>query len=339
MELNLDVVLAFALILLAAAMNGAYAIPLRYMKRWNWENTWAAWTLLSMMLLPSVAAVLSVQGLGATYLHTAPGTLALMGVFGSLWGLGVLMIGMSFPLIGVAVGNAIALGCSAAVGNLLPLFGRQSNKLGTPSGNLILTGVAVMLVGVATCGWAGKERERRQGSAVPGKGKAVAGALLAGIGGSFGSLLYIALAYGDPILDAMRASNPGNTMVANAVWVPVLFAGGIPGLLYCLWLMRRNGSRAAYGMSATGGNWPLVVGMSVLWFGSVLLYGVGVLRIGRLGPVIGWPVFMSGAVVSSFLWGALAHEWRKSGGKSVALMLGGIALLMGAMMLFAKAGS
>ena len=78
---------------------------------------------------------------------------------------------------------------------------------------------------------------------------------------------------------------------------------------------------------------------SLLWFGSVLLYGMGAVRIGSLGPVVGWPVFMSGAVAASFVWGALAGEWRKAGGKAVGTMILGIALLIGAMVLFAKAGS
>ena len=44
------------------------------------------------------------------------------GAMGILWGTGVLLLGMSFPLVGVAVGAAVALGCSAAVGTLLPIL-------------------------------------------------------------------------------------------------------------------------------------------------------------------------------------------------------------------------
>jgi L-rhamnose-H+ transport protein len=99
-ELNSQVVFAFSLVLIAVAMHGAYGIPLRFMKGWNWENTWAVWTVVSMMLLPLFAAAISVHGLGAAYLQTSLGAFVLMGVFGALWGAGVLMIGISFPLVG-----------------------------------------------------------------------------------------------------------------------------------------------------------------------------------------------------------------------------------------------
>ena len=340
MQLSPQVLLAFGLILTAAAMNGAYAIPLRFMTRWKWENAWAVWTVLAMMVLPIATAIVTIPRLGETYAGTSPGTFALMGVFGALWGAGVLMIGMSFPLVGVAVGNAVALGSAAALGSLLPLFGRQADKLGTRAGNQILLGVAVLLAGVAVCGLAGRERERRQGVGIgSSQRKAFPGFLLALVGGSLTALLNIALAYGSAILDAVRTASPGSTMAANAVWVPVLFAGALPGLVYCLWLLRRNHSLAAYGGVATTFYWPLIVLMAALWFGSVLLYGVGALRIGSLGPVVGWPVFMSGAVIASFAWGALAGEWKQSGPKAVALMMGGIALLVAAMALFAKAAA
>jgi len=339
MQLGPGILYAFAMILGAAAMNGAYGIPLRFMKKWNWENAWAAWTVVSMMLLPSLAAWLSIRGLVPAYSHTGLTSFAEMGAFGALWGIGVLMIGMSFPMVGVAIGNAIALGCAATLGSLLPLLGRQSGKLGTTAGNLILAGIAVMLGGVAICGAAGKERERRQGAAVSEKGKAKAGAIVAGIGGSLTSALNIAFAYGDPILDEVRLRNPGSAMVANALWVPILMAGALPGLLYCGWLMRKNRSVKTYWVAESAGYWPLVLCMAALWFGSVLLYGAGAVRIGSLGPVVGWPVFMSGAVIFSFAWSALAGEWKRSGGKAVGLMIIGISLLISALLLFGRAGS
>lgn len=41
---EIGVVIGFLLVLLAAVMNGAYAIPMRFMSRWKWENIWLLWT-------------------------------------------------------------------------------------------------------------------------------------------------------------------------------------------------------------------------------------------------------------------------------------------------------
>jgi L-rhamnose-H+ transport protein len=339
MDLNRTVISAFGLILLAAAMNGAYAIPLRFMSRWKWENAWALWTLWSMVVLPGATAAVTIPGLGGVYAGTSPATFAMMAIFGAMWGVGVLLIGLSFPLVGVAVGNAVALGSAAAVGSLLPLLGKDASRLGTPSGRLILLGILVLLAGIGLCGWAGRARELRRGGAKAAGSGAIRGALIACLGGCLTSFLNAALAYGDSILDAVRAAEPGNVMAANAVWLPVLLAGGAPGLLHCLYRMRRNRSYDAFRREGTAVYWLLTVVMAGLWFASVLLYGLAVLRIGTLGPVIGWPVFMSGAVVSSFVWSALAGEWKKTGARPSALMAAGASLLLAAMVLFAKAGA
>jgi len=95
----------------------------------------------------------------------------------------------------------------------------------------------------------------------------------------------------------------------------------------------------AFIYAGTAHYWLLGFLMSVAWFGSVVLYGIGVTEIGELGPVIGWPVFMSGAVLASSGWGALTGEWRNSGSKSRLIMTGGISLLIVAVAVFGKAGS
>jgi L-rhamnose-H+ transport protein len=83
--------------------------------------------------------------------------------------------------------------------------------------------------------------------------------------------------------------------------------------------------------------WPIILGMAVLWFGSVWIYGIEVSAIGRLGSVVGWPVFMSGVVIFSFLWSVCAGEWKKCGRRPLALMMLGLSLQVGAMVLLAQA--
>jgi L-rhamnose-H+ transport protein len=120
-----DYVTGFLFILTAAAMNGAYAIPMKFMPRWKWENIWLVWTVLSLWALPLVLGWAAVPYPIQVYSKTPWTSLAVMGAMGILWGTGVLLLGMSFPLVGVAVGAAVALGCSAAVGTLLPFSVRM----------------------------------------------------------------------------------------------------------------------------------------------------------------------------------------------------------------------
>jgi L-rhamnose-H+ transport protein len=332
---NGAIAVSFAAILMGSAMNGAYAIPIRFMPQWRWANIWALWTVLALIVLPSITAFCSLSSLPGIYMETPRTVFVLMGIFGALWGTGVLMIGKSFPDIGVAVGNAVALGSAAVLGSAVPFLGKHADKIATRSGAWTESGICVLSIGIAVCGFAGRERDR--GRTKSDKQSLVRGLMLAGIGGSLTALLNVALAYGDPLLNVVRASNPGNSMAANAIWAPVLFAGGIPGVVYCAVLAIRHESVTDFIKPRTILYWPIISGMAVLWFGSVWIYGIEVSRIGRLGSVVGWPVFMSGVVIFSFLWSVYAGEWKRCGTRPFALMMLGLLLQAGAMVLLVKA--
>ena len=95
---------------------------MRFMTRWRWENIWLVWTVTSLWLFPLLLIWLAVPDPVHAYANTSWPTLLHMAIMGVMWGVGVLMIGMSFPLVGVAVGGAVGLGCAAATGSLLPLL-------------------------------------------------------------------------------------------------------------------------------------------------------------------------------------------------------------------------
>ncbi len=126
---ELGVVTGFLLVLLAAVMNGAYAIPMRFMSRWKWENIW-----LSVDGVEPVGdSRRDDVGCRASSDRCFPTNIVSiflrMGLMGLLWGAGVLLLGMSFPLVGVAVGAAVGLGCAAAMGTLLPILYTGSSML------------------------------------------------------------------------------------------------------------------------------------------------------------------------------------------------------------------
>lgn len=333
------VLFALGLIVGAATINGVYAVLLKYMPNWKWENAWILWTVLSLWVLPLGIGLTTLPNLMDVYGGTSSRTLVLMCSLGTLWGVGMLLIGLCFPLVGVAVGFAVSLGSAAALGTLLPLFKQQSESLFEPKGMLILAAVSLLLLGVAFCGLAGRQRERQQGINPLQQGRSLQGFLLAWVGGSLTASLNVALAYGNPILETVQRNVPNRAFAANAVWIPVLFAAGVPGVIYCAWLLHRRASLEAYRRSGTAHYWLLGLLMSASWFGSVLLYGDGVMKIGKLGPVIGWPVFMSGAALASFGWGALTGEWRNSGRQAKVTMAAGTLILILAMGLCGAAGS
>ncbi len=332
-----DLVTGFFLVFLAAVTNGAYAIPMKFMPRWKWENIWLVWTVLSLWALPLTLAWAAVPHPFQAYSATPWRSLAHMGVTGILWGAGVLLLGMSFPLIGVAVGAAVALGCAAGTGTLLPILYANA-PMQRSTGLMILLGVVIVLLGVGICGVAGRARERQQGAGTVVHGDSIKGFLFASIGGTLTAALNLAFVSGATIIETVKEQHPSTPVASIAVWIPVLLTGGIPGVLYTVYLLTRSRSASLYRQHGTGAYWLLVVVMGALWLGSIVVYGNGVAKIGPLGPVLGWPVFMSGAVIASAAWGTLFGEWKNSGKTAKVAMTSGVFCLMIAIIILGKAG-
>ena len=199
-----------------------------------------------------------------------------------------------------------------------------------------MAGVSVMMLGVIVCAVAGSLRERVQAShqdrSKQSYGVGLTLAILCGLGASFVNL---ALSFGTPIVDLARSFGVTPLHAVNAVWALVMLAGAIPNLGYCIYLMRRNhtsGKMRAGGAS----HWLLAFLMACLWFGSTILYGSATIRLGSLGTIFGWPLFMSLIVISAGLVGMLTGEWKQSGRKPALLQTGGVALLVTAVFVLTR---
>lgn len=332
------IIFGFALVLLAAVMNGAYAIPMRFMSRWKWENIWLIWTMLSLWVLPVLMTVAAVPHPVEVYAQTSWGTLLRMALMGLLWGTGVLLLGMSFPRVGVAVGAAVGLGCAAAMGTLLPVLYGNAPPLSRSTSISIALGVLAVLLGVAICGYAGRARELRQATGTMILGRSLQGFLLAAVGGTLTAALNLALAAGSSISISLLQQEPSPSISSIAVWLPVLIAGGIPGILYTSILLSRNSTAGLFRIEKSTSYWPLILMMAGLWLGSIVVYGNGVTKIGALGLVVGWPTFMSGAVIASAAWGAAFGEWKGAGFTAKISVAAGVLCLMMAITILSRAG-
>ena len=104
--------------------------------------------------------------------------------------------------------------------------------------------------------------------------------------GVFGALLNFGFAFSGP-LQARCESLGARPMFATwAVWLLVLVAGFIPNLVYCGYLLFRNRTWSAYGVST----WPraalMGLAMAILWLGGVFGYGVGSHVLRRVGHIV-----------------------------------------------------
>ncbi len=330
-----DAASGLLILILAGVMNASFALPMKYARRWAWENTWLAWTIFALLVLPTTTAFATVPHLSAVY-HAAPANIVLeVAGFGAGWGVAQVFFGLAVDAIGIALTFSLVLGTSAAVGTLVPLLRLHPERLNTAAGRGILAGVALVLAGVLVCAVAGRLREKAVQINAGGGKKITLGLVLAFLCGFGASFVNFGLAFGAPLIASAREAGASALNAANAVWLPVMLAGAVPNLLYCFRLLAKNRTGGKF-PDGGAGHWALAFVMAVCWFGSTLLYGLSTVKLGAWGPILGWPLFMSLIVITASLLGMLTGEWKNSGAAPIRIQWAGVALLVLAVFILAE---
>jgi L-rhamnose-H+ transport protein len=328
-----------ALTMAAGVMSGNCMLPLKFVKRWRWENTWLLFSLVSLLLLPWMLSITLVRNLSDVY-TALPGTAFLAPVlFGAGWGVAQILFGLSVRRLGLGVGYAIIVGMGAVLGTLVPLFLGHRPPIPTASLVEIVSGIVVMMLGIVLTAWGGQLRERAGRTVAPAEaaqGAYLPAVLLAVLCGFLAPMLNYAFVSGQSV--AIEAVRHGNTAItaAYAVWPVALLGGLIPNLVYSLVLLRRNRSWTAFRESARDAGYPTL--MAVLWMGAFALYGMSTAMLGVLGTSIGWGLFQIFMIMTATISGMLTAEWKSAPRSAIVLLTAGMAGLIGATILLSLGG-
>lgn len=317
---------ALMLVLLAGGMNGSFAAPMKRVRGWQWEHTWLVWSVLGMCVIPLGIALTTVPNLGAVYRAAGPLPLARTAFYGIVWGAGAILFGLGVIRAGLALGFGIILGTSSLLGSIVPLLMLHRERLFMHDGLSILAGASAILAGVSASAWAGLKREAAIGQKA-GQGSFTVGLVICLLSGAGSSFMSLALNQAEPIARAAEILGASRAASINAAW-PVLLGGGlVVNAAYCGSLIARRNNAARF-RQALGLNASLVVVMAVLWSGSNFVYGAGAGRMGHLGLVLGWPIFMAAIVLTANAWGLLTGEWRSAGRLALTWAAAGCLLLV-----------
>jgi L-rhamnose-H+ transport protein len=231
-------------------------IPFRGIKRWSWEVYWIIQGFAAWVVAPPVLAsifVPHVWGILRTAYASNPRDVLYALLFGALWGVGGITFGLAIRYLGIALGYAIALGLCAVFGTLVPpiYHGQIVAFAHQTSGQIILFGVLVCLIGVAVNGAAGLSKENEitpQEKIEAGEldfffGKGIAIAILAGFMSSF---FAFGLDAGKPIAALARtqllAAHRLDLWANLPVLIVVLWGGFITNFIWSSILIIQNGS-------------------------------------------------------------------------------------------------
>ena len=85
--------------------SGSFYIPYKKVKGWNWESFWIVGGLFSWLIVPPIAAYLTIPGFMDIIKATASSGLLITYIFGVLWGIGGLTYGLGVRYLGVSLGS------------------------------------------------------------------------------------------------------------------------------------------------------------------------------------------------------------------------------------------
>jgi len=268
---------------------GSFYIPFRKVRGWAWESYWLVSGVFAWIIMPWVAALLTVPDLTAVLRGAPPGSAALCYVFGVLWGIGGLTFGLSMRYLGMSLGYAMALGYCAAFGTIIPpvYFGTFTDMIATASGMVTVGGVLVCLAGIAVCGWAGISKERELSDEQ--KRETIRefdfrkGLWVAFLCGVMSACFAFGIAAGKPIAEYAVSLGTPTLFMNSPVFIYILLGGFTTNFVWCVILNARNRTAGDYlrGGGSLLPNYLFSALAGTIWYFQFLFYGMGTTRMGK----------------------------------------------------------
>ena len=330
--------------------SGSFYIPYKKIQGWAWESYWIVGGLFSWLIVPPLAAWLTVPHFTEIIADTNGNILFLTYFFGLLWGIGGLTYGLGVRYLGVSLGSTIILGLCAVFGSLIPSvyynFFPQAGKdtitelATTHWGQLVLLGIGLTVVGIIICGKAGmmKEKELKAGQADVADNKDYKfglGIAVAIVSGVLSACFNFGIEAGKTMAD--QANNvwmaahhgQGNFLFQNnVVYIIILWGGLTTNFIWCMILNARNKTFGDYTDKKTPllSNYIFSALAGTTWFLQFFFYGMGESRLGN--GASSWILHMAFIILIANTWGLVLKEWKGVSKKALTTVIMGIAVII-----------
>ncbi len=332
--------------LIGGAASGSFYLPFKKVKGWSWESYWIIGGLFSWLIVPPLAAYLTIPAFAEIISNTNNSILRVTFIMGLLWGIGGLTYGLGVRYLGMSLGNSVVLGFCSALGSLLPPvfydFYPQAGKvsftqmLNDEGGRIVLLGVLVCLFGIFLCGRAGMLKERELSEETKKESiqefNLVKGLIVAIISGVLSACFNFGIEAGKPMADAAntlwKSANPTETteflFQNNVTYVVLLWGGLSTNLIWCMILNTRNKTFGDYTNTKTPllKNYIFSAIAGTTWFLQFFFYGMGESKLGN--GASSWILHMAFIILIANMWGLLLKEWTAVSKKTFSTFIMGI---------------
>ena len=322
--------------------SGSFYMPYKKVRKWHWENYWIIGGLFSWLIVPPIAAWLTVPGFAEIIKHTSTATLEYTILFGVLWGFGGLTYGLGVRYLGMSLGNSVVLGFCSAFGalvpsvyyNFYPAEGKTTfhDLLSTSWGRIVLIGVIVCLFGIYMCGRAGMMKEKELSEQE--KKKSVAefnltkGLIVAIFSGIMSACFNFGIEAGKPMAEAAVAAGFNPLYQNNVIYIVLLWGGLTTNFIWCIILNVRNKTFGDYTNKSTplAKNYLLSALAGTTWFLQFFFYGMGESKLGN--GASSWILHMAFIILTANMWGIILKEWKGVSKKTRITITAGIAIIL-----------
>jgi L-rhamnose-H+ transport protein len=326
----MDLLIGLTLVLVAALCQGSFVLPMTLTREWRWEHSWAAFSLLGMLVFNWLIGAAVIPHLPDAIRAAPVRDVEALLIFGACWGAGAILFGLGMEKLGMAVGYPVIMGLILSLGALIPLAQTGLASLQTAPGLLLVAGTVVVVLGIVLCSRAAAKKGEAAAADGPAMGSGLVIAIFAGI---LSCLPNVGLNNAAELTAAATRLGAAPTMAGNAAWVVQFTAGFVVNFVYCSILILRRGNAGLLRRDFLR-NASLIAVMAALWIGSFYLYGMGAARMGRWGAIIGWPLFISLSILVGNLWGLSRGEWTDASPTARRGLNRGLVVVLAAVLLF-----
>jgi L-rhamnose-H+ transport protein len=331
--------------------SGSFYMPFKKVRAWAWESYWIIGGLFSWLIIPPLAAWLTVPHFTEIIAQASGATFCWTFFWGILWGVGGLMYGLGMRYLGMSLGNSVLLGFTSAFGALVPAIyygimhtpGKTTfhDLLTTSWGRIALAGIVLCLIGIYICGRAGVLKERE----LPEEKKKesikefnlVKGLIVCTVSGILSACFNYGIEAGSSMAqaanDLWKAAHPTATTEFlyqnNVTYIVLLWGGLTTNFVWCMILNARNKTFGDYTNKKTplARNYFFAALAGTIWFLQFFFYGMGESRLGN--GASSWILHMAFIILVANLWGVVLKEWKGvSRRTSVTITIGIITILL-----------
>jgi L-rhamnose-H+ transport protein len=315
--------------------SGSFYIPYKKVRGWSWESYWITGGIFSWLIVPPIAAYLTIPDFASIISSTSGTVLFWTYLMGLLWGIGGLTYGLGVRYLGVSLGSSIILGLCSVFGSIIPSvyynFNPTAGKdtihdlMTTSWGQMVLLGLAICVAGIVICGKAGGMKDKDL------NGQTADNAVFAIISGVLSACFSFGIEAGSSMAmtanTAWMAQNAGQGEFLfrnNVVYVVILWGGLTTNLIWCMYLNFKNKSFGDY----SNDNTPLLKNYifsalaGTTWFLQFFFYGMGESRLGN--GASSWILHMAFIILVANSWGLVLKEWKGVSKKTMTTIVIGI---------------